>query len=110
MRQVIKIEVASQVQWQVGRAPSGRFIAVCDPLGLTMEGSGLDDLAANINDATQLLMVDLLSSGELDSFLRSRGWHATNLPAEPETEDVEFDVPIPLLVRQGRDSARAFLQ
>lgn len=109
MRQIVKIEVSSQVQWQVGRAASGRFIAVCDPLGLTMEGAGLDDLAANITDAVQLLMVDLLSSGDLESFLRNRGWHATGLPKQ-DADEVEFDVPIPLLVRQGRDSARAFLQ
>jgi hypothetical protein len=109
MRQVIHVEVTSKTQWQVGRSGnSDRFVAVCGPLGLTMEGEGLDELAANVNEAVQLLLTSLLESGELQAFLKRHGWRASAPIVDPH--DVEFDVPIPLLVNPARDSARALLQ
>jgi predicted RNase H-like HicB family nuclease len=109
MARIIKIELNAQLQWQIGRSASDHWIGVCRPLGLTMEGDSLDDLFQNINQSIQLLMVDLLETGELDEFLRSRGWRA--LPANPHQQGpVEFDVPYNLLVNTARDSARSLLQ
>ena len=109
MKQVIRIDVNGQVQWEVAKTASGKWLGVCRPLGLTMEGGTLDDLFASINDSVQLLMTELLQSGELDAFLKHRGWRLASQAVRQQTP-VEFDVPIELLVRTGRDSARTLLQ
>src|ERR1017187_5257936 len=97
MKRVIRIDVKTELQWQIGRSSAAQWIGVCPPLGLTMEGESLDDLLQNINESVQLLLVDLLETGELNEFLRHRGWRA--LPADPQQQGpVEFDVPYNLLV------------
>lgn len=105
---VITIQVNGQVQWEVGRTGAGRWLGVCRPLGLTMEGDSLDDLFRNIEESVQLMMSDLFETGELERFLQHRGWSA--LPTGPQQGPVEFQVPTELLVRTARDSARSLLQ
>lgn len=105
---VITIQVNGRVQWEVGRTGAGNWLGVCRPLGLTMEGESLDDLFKNIEESVQLLMLDLLETGELEGFLQHRGW--TALPTGPQQGPVEFQVPYDLLVRTARDSARTLLQ
>jgi len=107
--QVTRIKVEGQISWEVAKSRAGRFIAVCKPLALTMEGDTLDELYARINDGIQLLMIDLMESGELDSFLRKRGWKHSPVRMR-KFGKVEFDVPIELLFRSGRDKARTLLQ
>lgn len=108
VKQIVRVEVNGQVQWEVARTASGVWLGVCRPLGLTMQGESLDELLASINDSVQLLLRDLLESGELDAFLKHRGWRL--VPGVQQEGQVEFDVPIALLVRADRDSARALLQ
>lgn len=109
MLQIVKIQVNGQLPWEVAKNAAGRLIGVCRPLGLVMEGDTLDELFARINDSVQLLMRDLLESGELDSFLKSRGWSMAQIAGTPRPNEVEFDVPIGLLMRQ-HDQARTLLQ
>jgi len=108
----ISIQVNGRVQWAVSRSPEGEFVALCAPLGLAMQGSSLDDLYANISEAVQLVMNDLLRAGELDQFLRDHGW--TAMPFAPNqvigVAPVAFDVPIELVIQAQRDSARAIRQ
>ena len=108
IEQIIRIQVGGQIEWKVAKSNSGVWIAVCDPLGLTMEGDSLDDLYENIKDSVQLLMVDLLESGELNAFLQKRGWRLATQVAQKGP--VKFDVPIGLLVHSNHDSARNLLQ
>jgi len=77
-----------------------------------MQGSSLDDLYVNISEAVQLVMNDLLRSGELDQFLRDHGWTAMPLvQGQPVgVTPVTFDVPIELVIQAQRDSARAIRQ
>jgi len=108
MLQVVRIQVNGQVAWKVARSTAGRWVGVCPELGLAMEGGTLDELYANINDAVQLLMRDLMESGELDAFLQSRGWKKQVIGPQKSGQP-EFEVPIELLVRTS-DSARTLLQ
>ena len=104
MRKIIRIQVDGQVQWQVCKTDTGHWVAMCEPFGLTMEGESLDELYDNIGESVQLLFEDLLDDGELDSFLKARGWTAQPLEVEKDG-GVEFAVPFELLVQSGRDSA-----
>lgn len=107
--QVTRIKVEGQIPWEVATSKSGRLVAVCRAMGLTMEGDTLDELYARINDGIQLVMRDLMEAGELDSFLRKRGWKRGPMKTK-NVGRVEFDVPIELLIRSGRDKARTLLQ
>lgn len=108
MKQIVRVDVNGQVQWEVAQAASGQWLGVCHALGLAMQGDSLDELLASIRDSVQLLLQDLLESGELDAFLRHRGWRLAQ--GVQQEGQIEFDVPIALLVRASRDSARALLQ
>lgn len=107
MKHVIQIEVKGQVQWNVVQSTAGNWIGVCDPLKMTMEGETLDELQQNIRQSLQLLMEDLMNTGELEAFLREHGWRA--IPGPQQHGSVEFQVPYQL-VRRPRDSARNVLQ
>jgi len=109
MLQVVKIQVNGQIGWRVAKSAAGRWVGVCPELGLAMEGATLDELFANVNDAVQLLMKDLMESGELDAFLQSRGWNKEVSGPQQQAGQLEFEVPIELLVRSN-DSARTLLQ
>lgn len=109
MAQVVKIQVNGQLQWQVHQTPSGHWLGQCPALGLSMEEPTVDGLIASINDAVQLVMSDLLEAGELDEFLRARGWSSANIGVHQDG-GVEFDVPIELLVQAGHGQARRVLQ
>ncbi|MDW8469694.1 MAG: hypothetical protein RML56_12685 [Burkholderiales bacterium] len=56
---------------EVAQAASGQWLGVCHALGLAMQGDSLDELLASIRDSVQLLLQDLLESGELDAFLET---------------------------------------
>ncbi len=113
MKPDVGIRVNAKVQWTVTKTAAGNFVAVCEPLGIAMEGSSLDDLYANISEAIQLVLNDLLREGELDQFLKERGWTAVPFPGGSKKNDdgpVAFDVPIELVMDAARDSARTIRQ
>src|SRR5258708_24071737 len=105
----MRIDVNGQVQGMVSRTGEPQhWLAVCDPLGLTMEAPSLDDLHASLSDAVQLLMADLLEAGELDGFLRNPAWR--RLPDQsraPPPGDARVALPVGLPVPSAPDPSRA---
>ena len=59
----VQIEMQGRFVWMVRQPPSEgrRFVAVCEPLNLSMEGDSLDELFSLINEAVALLMIDLIA-------------------------------------------------
>src|SRR5262245_12205200 len=102
--QVVQIVGRAQVQWRAQRQSSGRWSAVCQPMNLGTEADSLDELHSVINEAMQLLLVDLLKDNELEAFLREHGWQA-RVPAGVDPSAVEFNVPWQLVADGSRDSA-----
>lgn len=89
---------AKNIEWQVQRQRSGRLVAWCDVLGLTVEGDNEADLSSVIGEAMHVLFVDLLEDGDLPRFLADHGWTANGpLPGAPPDDGVVFDVPFALL-------------
>jgi len=76
-------------------------------MNLVMEADSLDELHSVIDEAMQLMLVDLMRDNELDQFLREHGWHAQDMPAQARPEDVQFNVPWELIAEgTRRDSER----
>ncbi len=86
------IQVQGNVRWSVRRARGGNWIAVCDALGLTVQSGTWTELMEDIGETLDAILKDLLSTGDLDRFLRQQGWQLAD--AIPEgAEDLHFDVP-----------------
>jgi hypothetical protein len=105
---IVQIQAKAQVQWRAQKSPtSKRWIGVCEPMNLVMEADSLDELHGVIDEAMQLLLVDLLRDNELEQFLREHGWRARDIPVQAKPEDVRFDVPWELIAEGNRrDSER----
>lgn len=90
----MRIQIDANIKWVVQQQPSGRFVAWCDELGLTVEGDNQADLASVIGEAMHVLFTDLFQEGDLAEFLRDHGWKTNSPLPERATEDgVAFEVP-----------------
>jgi hypothetical protein len=93
------------MQWEVRENPtSHHWIAVCEPLKLALEAPTLDELRGLIDETIHLLLTDLFEDNELDRFLREHGWRAPDLPAAAPAEEIQFDIPWEMMVKQGGQS------
>ncbi len=103
------VQVQAQVKWEFYQdQPSKRWIAVCNPLGITIEADTHTELRENIEDALRLFMRSTFEDGELERFLREHGWKALNIPANARANDIKFDVQIELIARKAANGpARA---
>ncbi len=96
------VQINGNVQWRIGRTRSGNYLAVCDPLKLTLQAATLDDLAEDISLALDALLKDLWESNEFNQFLHEHGWVLLS-PMPKRPEDVHFEVPF-FLAMKGNGS------
>jgi predicted RNase H-like HicB family nuclease len=95
---IIKVQVQAPLEWRVQQAArDGRLMAVCQPLGIAVEGESEEELQALIPEAIRLLMTDLVDDSEFDAFLEERSWSAVRVLTG---DDLEFEIPW-RLVRRG---------
>ena len=88
----VRVELQANLQWAVLQGKGGNWVAVCDPLGLTVQGETWAELMEDIGHTLDALLKDLLSTNELNRFLSDHGWKLlAAIPNPPE--DVRFDVP-----------------
>ena len=86
------VRIDGNVQWKCFQGKGGNWIAVCDPLRLTIQSDTWNDLMGDIGQTLNALLIDLLTSNELDRFLREHGWNVVGpMPSRPE--NVRFDLP-----------------
>ena len=99
---IVKIEGKATVEWKCSRARGGNWIAVCDPFGLTIQSGTWAALMEDIAQTLNAMFRDLLRSGELERFLRDRGWRPVGqMPSRPA--DIWFDFPFSTTRTADRD-------
>ena len=98
---IVQVEGRAQLLWKVARASGGHWVAVCDPMGLTIQSDTWASLMEDIAQTLNALMVDLLEEGELDRFLRDRGFTLVGSVTRPG--DTWFDVPFSATRTTDRD-------
>lgn len=99
----IQISAQAKIQWQARQSTtSSRWIGECQPMNLVMEAEDLNELYSLIDEAMQLMLMDLLRDNELDQFLREHGWRAHGIPAQLGPEEVEFSVPWEVIAEGAR--------
>jgi hypothetical protein len=94
----VKIQINANLEWQLERTRRGRILAICEPLGLTLEADSQEEALSLINEGLHYFFLDHLAEGTLEKFLMSKGWRAsTPLPLHYTPGDVvTFDVPFSL--------------
>jgi hypothetical protein len=100
--QKIVVKIEGKSEWRCLRAKGGNWVAVCEPLQLTIQSETwatlMEDIGFTLND----LFLDLLKSNELERFLSDRGWRPVGeIPAK--SANVWFDLPF-VTKRSSRDS------
>ena len=99
----INIQVESSIAWTAFESVSGYLIAECPALGIVLEGESFEEIHSLAQETLSLLFLDLLKSGELDEFLRQRGWQAKGVPvpAPQKSNELHFAIPPELLPAQA---------
>lgn len=104
---LVRQEGQASVQWRATKSKSSkRFVALCEPMNVSLEANSIDELYSMIPEAIHLLMRDLLEDDEIQPFLREIGWRFPGELPKP-TEDVRIQVPWELIVSgEMGDTAR----
>lgn len=98
------IQIHTQVPWRVFRDDlSARWIGICDPLRITIEGTSEGDLVETMVDAMDGLMHDLVATGEFDQYLRDRGWRVLSEMPEKIDQSVRFSIPMDIAFRPASE-------
>ncbi|MGA2176400.1 MAG: hypothetical protein ABSH38_15595 [Verrucomicrobiota bacterium] len=100
--------VQGEIVWRIHRdAASGQWIGVCDPIGLTASGDTYNEAVECCNHAMEIVFKDLLSSGDLEEFLKLRGWKTVDVESS-EGEDGGIDAPFRIEPGLAHDPQAAF--
>lgn len=98
MPEMVRIE--GNVQWRWHVASGGNYIAVCDPLKITLQSKTWGELVEDMASSLEALVVDLIQSREWDSFMQEHGWTMIGaMPAKPE--NARFEVPFSITPLKG---------
>lgn len=101
---IVKIE--GNIPWRCAQVEGGNWVAVCDPLKLTIQGATWADLMEDIGETLNAVFKDLLRTHELVDFLAARGWKpVAPMPAASADDDsIAFDIPfLPRLANRDRE-------
>jgi len=97
----ILVRINADLQWKATIGKGGNYVAVCDPLKITLQAETWAELMEDAAEVLDAIFRDLLSSNELERFLQERGW--TTMGQVPNRQDnVRFDVPfffLPLMAQ-----------
>jgi hypothetical protein len=103
----VQVQVTAKLEWKFGLTKDRTYVAICAPIAQTVQADSFTDLMASMNEALDSTLRELLSTGDLENFLREHGWVAQSaLPKR--NANVRFDVPFNLKQVRERDLEEAF--
>ena len=106
-QKVTVMKIQGQSEWKYLRTKTGEWVAVCDPLALTIQADTWAELMEDIAQTLNMMLIDLLKENAFDKFMRDRGWTLVGKVPHPSS-DVRFDVPFTTrLSERERDRALA---
>lgn len=94
--------------WSAWKTPEGPWVAHCPPLGLAIECDSKEELQRDAENATDLLIADLIETGDWMEFFKERGIPFRILPLPPEVlaqvrverePTPSYGVPISLVIQ-----------
>lgn len=103
------IRINGQVRCNILRARGGNWVAICDPLKLTLQANTWANLMEDIAFTIDAILKDLLSSNELNKFLRDKGWRLIGRIPDSRS-DMRFDLPFIPAIKNSHGSQRSLRQ
>jgi hypothetical protein len=98
----IVVQIQSKLLWKYGQTKQGSYVAVCDAISQTVQARRFSELLETMSEALDSTFRELFSTGDLETFLRERGW-STDIPVPPNKGRVRFEIPFELKGSQRRD-------
>ena len=87
------VRIEAGIVFRAYQNQDGVWTAVCDPLGLTVEGQSWTEVWQAVDESLNVMFRDLLKRRELAQFLRARGWTMAHPQSVKPTRRVRFDIP-----------------
>lgn len=103
------VRINGKVECKILQGRGGNWIAVCDSLQLTIQANTWANLMEDIGFTLDVILRDLLSSNELERFIKERGWTLVGRIPRRHT-DVCFDLPFFPAMMKPHDSQRDLRQ
>lgn len=97
------VHIKANLIWKYGKSKSGNYIAVCDPIGQTIQADTFSHLIASMNEAVDSTLRELFHTGDLEKFLADRGWSSEQVLPERRKTNLRFDIPFNVRGVRGRD-------
>ena len=94
--------IDAQLPWRFKIGSGGNFVAVCDPLKLTLQAETWAELMEDTSDVLNSVFRDLLKNNQLDAFLSAHGWNFMGQAPHRNQENVRFDVPFLFIPEMAR--------
>ena len=86
------IRIETNLPLQCFRGDGGNWIAICEPLRITVQSETWAELMEDVADSVDALFQELLSTNELPRFLGDHGWQLDS-PIPSQHGAIRFDVP-----------------
>jgi hypothetical protein len=104
------VSIRGDLTWTWSRTKRGNYVAVCEPIGQTVQAEEFGELLETIGEALGSTFTELLSTGDFETFLREHGWSCAQPPPSPVQKNIRFDIPFDLKGVQRRDFQEALCQ
>jgi hypothetical protein len=105
------IRINGQVPWRCSPTRNGNWVAVCDPLKLTLQAESWSELMEEMGITIDALFKELVSTNEFDRFMRDHGWNVIGpIPPTDQLENAHFDLPFVPLITGPYDPSRSVPQ
>ena len=88
------VQIEGKVEWKCFRAKGGNWVAICEPLKLTIQSEIWTTLMEDIGQTLNAILRDLMQSqGEFEQFFRDKGWRSIGPIPSSKPADIWFDIP-----------------
>lgn len=88
------IRIDSEIEWKYAYFEAEKkWFAFCDILKISIQSNSLEDLKKDMLECADNLFSELSKTGELEGFLKSRGW-VVKQPFPPKTKKSTVDMSV----------------
>jgi hypothetical protein len=99
------VRINGSVEWKILKAKAGNWVAICDSLKLTLQADTWANLMEDIAFTLDAILKDLLSSNELNRFMKEHGWKLVGRIPHRQA-DMRFDLPFITAMMSSHGSQR----
>lgn len=88
------VRIQATLDWKYGQdKATGKWVAICDCLGLTVQEDSVAELHKSMAIAADDMFHELIISGDFEAFLKARKWSYSKVQNKARSSGVEVDVP-----------------